>query len=392
LNLAYANQVTADLILVGGGLANCLIALRLNTLRPEIRILILERSPRLGGNHTWSFHDSDVTSGQRDTLKPLVEKSWPSHDVHFPQLTRTLSGGYNSIVSERLHDAVSAVLGDRVLLQAAVKSVGPESVTLEDGRRFAAPAVIDGRGDGGNDAMRVGFQKFLGQIVTLDRPHGLSTPLLMDATVEQRDGFRFFYLLPFSHNQLLIEDTRYSTLPDIDQTEYRREIATYSDARGWRIANIEREEEGVLPVVMDGDIDRFWSENPGVPRSGVRAGLFNYTTGYSLAEATRCADAVATTSELTSRELYPSLRSRSEALWKRGGFQRLLNRMLFLAAPPAERYRVLQHFYRLPEPTINRFYAGWPSRMDRVKILSGKPPVSIAPAIKAMLSAGGIGR
>lgn len=380
--------MTTDLILAGGGLANCLIALRLKSLRPELTTVILEKGPSLGGNHTWSFHDSDITPEQRTVLEPLIENSWSGHDVRFPKLTRRLSGVYNSIVSDRLHDTAQKMLGDGIVFEADVKSITPDSVTLEDGRCFSARAVIDGRGAGPDESMRVGYQKFLGRIVTLDQPHGISAPMLMDATVAQRDGFRFFYLLPFSPEQLLIEDTRYSDLPGIDHAEYRKEIERYADARGWRIVSVEREEEGVLPVVMDGDIARFWSGNPGVPRSGVRAGLFNYTTGYSLAEATRCADAVATAPEITSGALYRIVRDRSEALWKRGGFQRLLNRMLFLAAPPQERYRVLQHFYRLPEATINRFYAGWPNFADRARILSGRPPVAIGPAVKAMMNTG----
>lgn len=41
-----------DLILVGGGLANGLIAWRLKALRPQLRILLAERDATLGGNHT----------------------------------------------------------------------------------------------------------------------------------------------------------------------------------------------------------------------------------------------------------------------------------------------------------------------------------------------------
>ncbi|WP_229425703.1 lycopene cyclase family protein [Massilia sp. Se16.2.3] len=45
-------QPPRDLILVGGGLANGLIAWRLRTLRPALRILLLEASGGIGGNHT----------------------------------------------------------------------------------------------------------------------------------------------------------------------------------------------------------------------------------------------------------------------------------------------------------------------------------------------------
>ena len=63
------------------------------------------------------------------------------------------------------------------------------------------------------------------------------------------------------------------------------------------------------------------------------------------------------------------------------GFYRLLNRMLFRAAAPDERYRVMQRFYRLRQPLIERFYAGASTWYDRVRILTGKPPVPIQKAI-----------
>ena len=54
--------------------------------------------------------------------------------------------------------------------------------------------------------------------------------------------------------------------------------------------------------------------------------------------------------------------------------------MLYRAAEPGERYRVLQHFYRLPEPLIARFYAGRVTWADRVRVLSGRPPVPVGKA------------
>ena len=42
---------------------------------------------------------------------------------------------------------------------------------------------------------------------------------------------------------------------------------------------------------------------------------------------------------------------------------------------------MLQRFYRLPQPLIERFYAGEATRMDKLRILTGKPPVPMGPAI-----------
>ena len=58
--------------------------------------------------------------------------------------------------------------------------------------------------------------------------------------------------------------------------------------------------------------------------------------------------------------------------------------MLFRAAEPAERYRIFQRFYRLSPALIARFYAGASSGADRLRLLSGRPPVPIGRAIRAI--------
>ncbi|MDJ0927667.1 MAG: lycopene beta-cyclase CrtY [Gammaproteobacteria bacterium] len=375
-----------DLILVGGGLANSLIAFRLHALQPQTRILVIERDEVLGGNHTWSFHGSDVSSGQLSWLQPLISYSWPHYDILFPSRQRRLHGSYHSIFSEQFDRMIRGRIGDSVILNAEVAELGADGVTLTDGRSFSAAAVIDGRGDPGSKALDIRFQKFVGQVVQLSAPVDLTGPLLMDATIEQADGFRFMYTLPLGRDRFLIEDTRYSDTPALERDAMRASIVEYAAARDWRIAAVEREEEGALPVVLGGDLTAFLAHRPEVPRSGIRAGLFHYTTGYSLPEAVRLADDIAKMDRLASAELAAKIRARSFTLWRRGLYFRLLNRMLFLAGPPEERYRVLEHFYRLPEDLVGRFYAGALTWRDRVRILSGKPPVPVGRAIGSLFT------
>ncbi len=319
-------------------------------------------------------------------MAPLVEYHWPWHEIRFPRRRRRLPGSYHSLLSERLHAALAPLLGDQLITGAEVGELRPDGVALADGRSFSAPAVIDGRGNPGSHALDIRFQKFLGQELRLARPAGLEGPILMDATVPQLDGFRFMYTLPLAADRLLVEDTRYSDTPAIDAHEMREAIAGYAVAQGWQPLAVEREEQGALPVVLGGDLGAYLAEQPQLPRSGIRAGLFHYTTGYSLPEAVRLADDLAALPELRSASLASRIRARSFALWRRGGYFRLLNRMLFLAGPPEERYRMLEHFYRLPAELIERFYAGRPTWSDRVRILSGRPPVSVGRALGSLVS------
>jgi len=381
--------VTADLALVGGGLANSLIALRLRALRPEVEVLLLERDLRLGGRHTWSFHADDLTPEQHHWVAPLVAHSWPRQEVRFPAYSRSLENAYFSITSESLRAVVERTVGAGVRTGVQVTGLSDTGVALADGTRIAASAVVDGRGDPGPGHLELGFQKFLGQTLALDAPHGLGGPVLMDATVPQVDGFRFLYTLPFGERRLLIEDTRYSDAPGLEREAMRGAIAAYASSRGWRIGRVEGEEEGNLPIVLSGDIEAFWdSGGPGVPRSGMRAALFHPTTGYSLPEAVRLADAIAASADLRSPALYALTRGRSREAWRRGRLIRLLKPMHNPAAKPEERYRVLEHFYRLPEPLVGRFYAGRPTWRDKIRVLSGRPPVPVGRALRALLAPG----
>ena len=65
--------MTADLVLVGGGLANSLVAYHLAVQRPDLDIVILERGTTLGGHHTWSFHEHDLDQAQWSWVRPLVD-------------------------------------------------------------------------------------------------------------------------------------------------------------------------------------------------------------------------------------------------------------------------------------------------------------------------------
>ena len=376
-----------DVILVGGGLANSLIAWRLHQRRPELDVIVLERGPRLGGNHTWSFHGGDLDAGQHAWVAPAVVRTWDSYEVRFPGYSRRLESGYHSMTSVRLHEVVSSALGDRIRTAVDVECVGPHEVRLVGGETLRAGAVIDGRGDPGSDALRIGYQKFVGMVLDLEGEHGLEGPIVMDATVEQRDGFRFVYTLPFTERSLLVEDTRYSDTPHLDDERLRGEIRLYCDRQRLRIRRIEREERGVLPIVLSGDIDALWREGePGVPRSGIRAALFHPTTGYSLPDAVRLADDLgAWNGPLVSAELHERIRERSRRLWRSGRYFRFLNRMMFRAAEPSHRHRIMERFYRLPEPLIARFYAGRLTWSDRVRILCGKPPVPVGRALKCLL-------
>src|SRR5690606_6615121 len=115
----------------------------------------------------------------------------------------------------------------------------------------------------------------------------------------------------------------------------------------------------------------------GVAKVGLRGGFFHAMTGYSLPDAVRVAQAVSRLPDLSGPALHHALHGMAQAHWRGQAFYRLLARLLFRAAEPAERWRLLARFYRLDPALIGRFYAGRSRLFDRVRLLAGRPPVPI---------------
>lgn len=374
-----------DLILAGGGLANGLIAYRLAQLRPDVNVTIIEAGPTLGGNHTWSSFAHDLTPEQQEWTAPFFRHRWDRYSIRFPDHGRTIEAGYGSIPSEAFAEELAKVLPpDRILTNMPVVDLRSTSVTLADQSIMHAGCVIDARGQRPARALDLRWQKFLGLEVELAEPHGLTGPIIMDATVPQYDGYRFVYTLPYGPKHVLIEDTYFSDGKDLAPQTLRDHLADYAQSQGWEITRIIREEVGILPLGIGGDIKAFWNTDS-IPRAGLRAGLFHPVTGYSFPDAVQVADLVASLPDLSAPRVFGAIRAHSIRAWRSRGLYRVLNRMLFLAAHDEERRTILSRFYRLPDGLVGRFYAARPELTDWLQILSGKPPIPAGRALKTLL-------
>ena len=385
---APLENIKCDLAIVGGGLAGGLIALALARMRPELKIVLIEQEDHFGGNHIWSYFASDILPEHRWLTAPLVTHGWSGYEVHFPGHSRSLDNIYYSIESERLDWILRHNLPASALMTGReVKAVSPRLVVLDGAQRINAAGVIDARGGGDTNHLDCGWQKFTGQLMQLSEPHNLTKPIVMDATVPQYDGYRFVYVLPFGMDKVFVEDTYYSDTPTHDAQRYRQRIDEYVDTKGWKVERVLREENGVLPVVMGGDLESYWTSGSGrTAKAGARGAFFQAVTSYSLPDAVRNAIFIAEQSDLDGDKLHLLMRQRAQEHWRAGKFYRMLNRMLFRGADTTDRYKILERFYRLKPGLIERFYAGKTTGGDKARILSGKPPIPIGKAITALRS------
>ncbi len=385
-----------EIAIVGGGLAGGLIALALRRRHPDMQIALIEAGKVLGGNHRWSWFDSDLDQAGRELLGPIRKTEWDGYEVRFPAYRRRLRSSYRSLASPDFDAALRRELGDDVIhTNRPVASLDAGGVTLENAERISARVVLDCRGSGPNEHLTGGWQVFMGRRMRTTKPHGLDKPVIMDAAVEQHapygnhSAYRFIYVLPLGADELFIEDTYYADGPELDRSALSGRIDHYCREQGWD-GEILGGETGVLPVITGGSFAAFQTANriEGVGIAGARGGFAHPLTSYTLPFAVRNALAIADDAELSGEQMAALLETRARRHWTRTKFYRRLGSMLFGAARPARRYRVFERFYRLPEGLIERFYAGNSRFGDKVRVLTGRPPVPVFAAIGSLLGKG----
>jgi lycopene beta-cyclase len=391
--MATGSESEFDYLLVGGGLANALIALGLFAHRPAARVAMVEQQATLGGNHVWCFHAGDLDGEALEFVAPLVSERWDRYEVRFPELFRTLEEPYAAVRSQNLDDVLQRAFKARsksqLFLNERAERVTRHSVQLASGRELRAPVVIESRGPAAFDVTAgAGYQKFLGLELKLRKPCPIAHPTLMDALVPQEDGFRFVYALPFSSGQVLLEDTYFSDGPELDLERLRANLLSYAEQKGFEVDCVVREEVGVLPLPTR--VRHSANPAPDGPLvAGYQGTWFHPVTGYSFPVAARVARAVALSDPAALRErVWPVLLREQRSQLR---FCLLLNRLFFGAFAPEERRNVIERFYRLPPESVRRFYAMTLSHGDRARILCGRPPrgFSLARALSARAVPGG---
>lgn len=377
-------DLKSDVVIVGGGLAGSLAALRLAVAKPDLHVVLVEANDRLGGTRTWNFRESDLDNpGSIEWLRPMISKTWEGSSLQFPRMQRTLGGRWHSIRSEDLHKYVMEKMGDRVLLKAKGVRISESHVELENDHILAARCILDARGSVDPLPEGVyGYRKTLSLDVKLEGPHGLAEPVLIDANCPQLDGLRFFQLFPWDEKRLMVAETFYSDTPELNRERIVRSIRSFIERRGWKMVDQGREEMLATPIPMTSNY--LTKSQGGDPLPiGMRGGYFHATTGRSLPDSVRIAEFIAQIDDLTTQSARDRLMKFRRSWMTRQRFYRLLNRWLFYASEPSLRYTVLQHFYQQPTEVLERFESGRTSWSDRMRMLTAKPPVPFDRAFRS---------
>lgn len=352
-----------SITIAGGGLAGCLMLAALKYRWPDLDVVLCEKSSTLSHHQTWSFHHEDVPADCWPWLTPLISKSWPGYDVVFPLFKRNFSSAYYSIRAEDLAAKMMQKYSQFIRFNTRVELTSNTLITT------GWPTQPKNE--------NFGFQKFVGLDLKLKSPHGLTQPLLKDVRWVQSDGYRFFYLLPWTETELLIEDTYYSNSSELNTEHIKTEILKYAALQNWTVETVLREEAGSLPLDL----------SPAKPvvsfplALGAAAGLAHPVTGYTLPVVLQQIEAILKCPRVDLKLWKQQVKLKNAEIRRPYSYFCFLNRMMFRAAQPDQRYKILQRFYRLPVDLIARFYAGQTTLLDQFRILLGKPPVPLLHAI-----------
>jgi lycopene beta-cyclase len=374
-----ANARFFNYILVGGGLQSGLMALAIRHHQPNATLAIIEQDSQLAGNHTWSFHATDVAESFSAWFAPLVEGRWPKYETCIGGKSRTVNLEYQTISSAHFVSVVTRTLSSdscRIFTGTSAKAVQNNRVILQDGSQLEAAVVFDNRGPSRLDMQTYtgGFQKFWGFEIELKEDWPLTCPIVMDDRIDQSDGFRFIYSLPFESRRVLIEDTRFSNTTTIDRDECLSRVKEYLKQWGVTDWQIVREESGVLPMPTGGDLPG--SSLPTLA-GGYRGAWFHAATGYSFPLSIAIADLVART---PAHQLTSALQQLAVEHRGRARFARFLNRLLFDLVKPNKRYQIFRRFYKvLDETRIARFFGHRFNAVDAFRIVFGIPPRGLRP-------------
>lgn len=283
------NVNTYDYIVAGGGAAGLSFLWRIgqSSLRHR-RILLLDKAPKLRNDRTWCFWTREPTS-----FDDIIAHRWDRmayRDDRGERVDHLRSYQYQLLRGIDFYRHTQAALTDLPKLDIRygnIQEVGEDqdgAFVIFEGEKiraswvfnscYAPPAHLNGQGP------RAGLlQHFLGWTVRAERevfdPH---TPVLMDFREEQGDFAHFYYLLPFSSREALVELTFFSpsVLP---KATYRDKLDAYL-RRFYLLDRYEQleEEYGVIPM-QGGPVNT--APHPHVVRLGTLGGAVKPTTGYA---------------------------------------------------------------------------------------------------------------
>jgi lycopene beta-cyclase len=275
-----------DYIIAGAGCAGLSLALKMSQDRffDNKKILLLDRDNKTQNDRTWCFWAESALG-----LEEIIAKKWQTIVVKDDKNELNLplkSMRYFMLRGKDFYDFAKRKIfakSNFTFQITEIEEINTSSVKCSNGDVFSAEYVFDSLSlpvlkPKTNDYLFI-YQHFTGWFVKTEKKcFDPDKVTMFDFRCEQGRDLRFFYILPLSENEALVEFTIFGET--LFQSEfYENELRKYFDAflnTGEYI--ITEKETGIIPMT------NFPFENtplPKVRRIGTAGGMCKASTGYA---------------------------------------------------------------------------------------------------------------
>ena len=269
---------------------------------------------------------------------------------------------------EDVHQAMLATLEPKYYrLGSKVVAVREDALVLDGGETIKAEGAIDARGLTSMSMLALLHEARFERDYRFAAPHGVDRPVLIDATIDQGPGLRFFECVPLSEQRLRIADVCLSERAMPDEQAGSR-LAAYVRARGWSRPRVGGEQALARPLPMGGDFAAFWRLGGArAAKLGLRGGFIHPVTGRTVGDAARMALLLSRQRDFSGGALHDLFEAEARQLWKKRELPRALVAAI-AQAPPERRRGLLERLYRLDSALLQRLQADRLGLLDRGRI------------------------
>ena len=388
-------MVGTDITILGGGCAGLSLATALasfGTSRRSVRII--EPRTTYERDRTWCFWDVEP-----HLFEDAVTHRWPRWRICHGGDTIERGAGHHRYVevpADRFYEvclnrldrapAVELSLGERM---TGVSREGKEFRVETSAGSYRSRLVFDARAGTAlaeAEAARARsdregrlWQHFVGQFIRTAEPvFDPGAVTLMDFDVDASTGVHFFYVLPYSRTEALVESTYFSP-HSLPCEAYEEDIARYLEARhDVRRFEVTGRESGRLPM-FDVPIRPL---APGVIPVGLAAGACRPSTGYAFLaiqrQAKRLAQALARERTLSPAAIAETGRTSHSSVL------RAMDRILLAAIQrrPTEAPVLFHRLFESADPTaLIRFLMEAPRGTDVAEVIRAMPGLRLFRAL-----------
>lgn len=277
-----------DYIVAGAGCAGLgLVWKMLSSELRDARILILDPDPKNRQDRTWCFWDTEVpdlpckAAHVWDQISIATSRGKETHSIGPHRYYHVEGKDYYDSIRELISEYDNVTWKQESVIDFTHDDAGVTVTTNQDSYEgsWAFSSIPTKPSPGPTKEHKL--QHFYGAFVQADSPiFDSSTVDLMDFRVEHEGEVRFYYVLPFSETEALIEFTVFS-----DETwttdRYKKFLESYMNqlnTKGKGSIKMLRTEKGVIPMTTG----KFpiWKQ-PKVLNIGITGGAARPGTGYA---------------------------------------------------------------------------------------------------------------